>query len=161
MVLREFFHHHAIHRCITSMRRQYDMPLNDMIILYLQMVESLHLVRLIDHWFRLDVPLVSAFIEQWWPKMYTFHMSFGECMVMLQDVAYQLDLFFDGQYVSRCLTDFDRPAWDWFQELLSVLPSADCIDKFAVKCTWMQEIFRYLPQDADKEQSGGTRWRTS
>ncbi|KAL4373518.1 hypothetical protein AHAS_Ahas05G0089800 [Arachis hypogaea] len=35
--------------------------------------------------------------------------------------------------------------------LLGVLPPADCIDKFTVKCTWMQEIFSNLPQDADEK----------
>ncbi|XP_072080924.1 protein MAIN-LIKE 1-like [Arachis hypogaea] len=63
----------------------------------------------------------------------------------------------DGHYVSGCPTDFQRfidggrPAWVWFQELLGVLPPADCIDKFTVKCTWMQETFSHLPHDANEE----------
>ncbi|RYR32145.1 hypothetical protein Ahy_B01g057138 [Arachis hypogaea] len=36
-------------------------------------------------------------------------------------------------------------------ELLGVLPPANCIDKFTVKCTWMQETFSELPQGADYE----------
>ncbi|RYR60860.1 hypothetical protein Ahy_A04g017933 [Arachis hypogaea] len=80
-----------------------------------------------------------------------------ECTITLQDVAYQLVLPIDGQYVSGCLTDFKRyidgdyPTWAWFDELLGVLPLADCIDKFTVKCTWVQETFSDLLQGADEE----------
>ncbi|RYR50445.1 hypothetical protein Ahy_A07g037058 isoform B [Arachis hypogaea] len=87
--------------------------------------------------------------------MHTFHMSFRECMIILQDVAYQLGLPIDGQYINGCLTDFVRHieggclAWVWFEELLGVLPPANCIDKFTMKCTWFQETFSELPQGAD------------
>ncbi|RYR50447.1 hypothetical protein Ahy_A07g037058 isoform D [Arachis hypogaea] len=82
-------------------------------------------------------------------------MSFRECMIILQDVAYQLGLPIDGQYINGCLTDFVRHieggclAWVWFEELLGVLPPANCIDKFTMKCTWFQETFSELPQGAD------------
>ncbi|RYQ82488.1 hypothetical protein Ahy_B10g101076 [Arachis hypogaea] len=124
------------------MRRQVGMPLDDRIVLYLQMAGLCHLARLDETWFRLDEPLVSAFMERWRPEMHTFHMPFGECTITLQDVAYQLGLPIDGQYVSGYLTDFARhieggqPACVWFEELLGVLPPANCIDKFTVKCTW-------------------------
>ncbi|RYR79471.1 hypothetical protein Ahy_A01g004285 isoform B [Arachis hypogaea] len=39
--------------------------------------------------------------------MHTFHMPFGECTIMLQDVAYQLGLSVDRKVVTGCLTDFD------------------------------------------------------
>ncbi|XP_072064286.1 protein MAIN-LIKE 1-like [Arachis hypogaea] len=84
-------------------------------------------------------------------------MPFKKCTITLQDVAYQLGLSIDGQYVSGCLMEFERhikgghPAWAWFEELLGVLPSANCIDKFMVKCTWMQETFSEIPQGADDE----------
>ncbi|RYQ86392.1 hypothetical protein Ahy_B10g106065 [Arachis hypogaea] len=32
-----------------------------------------------------------------------------------------------------------------------ILPPADCIDKFTVKCTWMQDTFSELPQDVDED----------
>ncbi|RYQ96656.1 hypothetical protein Ahy_B08g092499 [Arachis hypogaea] len=57
-----------------------------------------HLARLNESWFRLDEPLVSAFVERWRPKIHTFQMSFGEYMITLHDVVYQLGLPIDGHY---------------------------------------------------------------
>ncbi|XP_025651739.1 protein MAIN-LIKE 1-like [Arachis hypogaea] len=129
------------HRCITSMRWQQGMRLNERIVPYLQMVGVYHLARLNETWFRLDEPLISAFIERWCLETHTFHMPFGECTISLQDVAYQLGLPIDEHYVSDFLTDFEqyikggRPAWAWFEELMSILPPANCIDKFVVRCS--------------------------
>ncbi|QHO16660.1 uncharacterized protein DS421_10g305420 [Arachis hypogaea] len=110
---------------------------------YLQMASLAHLAKLNNHWFKLDEPLVSALVERWHLEMHTFYLPFGKCTITLQDVMYQLGLSIDRQYVSGCLTDFERYidgnrlAWTWFEQLLGVLPPADCIDKFTVKCTWM------------------------
>ncbi|RYR19829.1 hypothetical protein Ahy_B03g064723 isoform G [Arachis hypogaea] len=82
------------------------MPLHDRIIPYLERAGLYHLARLNAHWFWLDEPLVSAFIERWRPETHTFHMPFGECTITLQDVAYQLGLPVDGQAASGCMTDF-------------------------------------------------------
>ncbi|RYR33214.1 hypothetical protein Ahy_A10g047772 [Arachis hypogaea] len=110
--------HIGAHRCISSMRRQHGMPLHDERIMpYIQMAGLAHLARLNDRWFRLDEPLVSAFMERCRSETHTFHMPFGECMITLQDVAYHLRLPIDGQCVSSCLMDFERyieggrPAW--------------------------------------------------
>ncbi|RYR16002.1 hypothetical protein Ahy_B04g072985 isoform B [Arachis hypogaea] len=62
-----------------------------------------HIARLNESWFRLDDPVVSAFVERWRPETHTFHMPFGECTITLQNVAYQLGLPIDGHFVSCCL----------------------------------------------------------
>ncbi|QHO00155.1 uncharacterized protein DS421_13g404060 [Arachis hypogaea] len=143
-------------RCISSMRLQQGMRLDERYVPYLQMAGLYHIARLNERWFRLDEPLISVFMERWRPETHTFHMPFGECTITLQDVAYQLRLSIDEHYVSSCLTDFQtyikggRPAWVWFQELLGVVPPANQIQKFAVNCRWFKETFRELPEKADE-----------
>ncbi|QHO54387.1 uncharacterized protein DS421_2g56320 [Arachis hypogaea] len=89
------------HRCISNMRQQHGMMLDDRIVLYLQMAGLYHLARLNESWFWLDKLLVSAFVERWRPETHTFHMPFGECTIILQDVAYHLGLLIDGQCMCR------------------------------------------------------------
>ncbi|RYQ85120.1 hypothetical protein Ahy_B10g104633 isoform D [Arachis hypogaea] len=80
------------------MRRQHGMPLDNRITPYLQMASLAHLAKLNDYWFKLDEPLVSAFVERWHPEMHTFHLPFRKCTITLQDVMYHLGLSIDGQY---------------------------------------------------------------
>ncbi|XP_016172713.1 protein MAIN-LIKE 2-like [Arachis ipaensis] len=148
------------------MRRQQGMRLDERYVPYLQMAGLYYLARLNDRWFRLNEPLVSAFVEQWRSETHTFHMPFVECTITLQDVAYQLGLPVDGRYVSGCLTDFQiyiqggRPAWVWFQELLGVLPLANQIQKFALFAdkSGNRIHMRWLPYVARLEEMGGYSW---
>ncbi|XP_057761768.1 pentatricopeptide repeat-containing protein At4g04790, mitochondrial-like isoform X2 [Arachis stenosperma] len=75
-------------KCIYSIRRQQNMPLHERITSYLEIARLYHLTRLNTHWFYVDEPLVSVFIERWCLETHTFHMPFGECTIMLQNVAY-------------------------------------------------------------------------
>ncbi|RYR74329.1 hypothetical protein Ahy_A02g009005 [Arachis hypogaea] len=144
-------------RVITAVRRQQNMPLHDRIIPYLETAGLYHLARLNSHWFWVNEPLLSAFIERWRPETHTFHMPFGECTITLQDVAYQLGLPIDGAPVSGCLTEFEnlmehgRPAWVWFRELFGELPPQSKVKQMTVCYTWFHERFRVLPADATDE----------
>ncbi|QHO11744.1 uncharacterized protein DS421_15g500830 [Arachis hypogaea] len=141
-------------RCVRTIRRQQKMILHDRIMPYLDSAGLLHVARLNDYWFKLDEPLISAFVERWRPETHTFHMPFGECTVTLQDVAYQFGLPVDGFPVSGCLSDFEqlmeggKPAWQWFEELFGELPPEDCIDEFTVSYGWFQNRLRVMPNDA-------------
>ncbi|XP_029150429.1 protein MAIN-LIKE 2-like [Arachis hypogaea] len=111
--------------------------MDERIVSYLQMTSLYHLTRLNETWFRLDEPLVNAFVERWHPEMHTFHMSFGEYTITLQDVAYQLGLPIVRQYV---MPDGEQ---------LGVSPHANCNDKFTMRCSWMQDTFGEIPDGAD------------
>ncbi|XP_052116114.1 protein MAIN-LIKE 2-like [Arachis duranensis] len=56
--------------------------------------------------FIFDNTLISAFVERWRPETHTFHLSWGECTITLQDVAYHLGLCTDGEPVGGCMRDF-------------------------------------------------------
>ncbi|KAL4337028.1 hypothetical protein AHAS_Ahas12G0069200 [Arachis hypogaea] len=144
-------------RCISSVRRQQNMKLHDRVIPYLKVAGLEQVARLNAHWFKLDEPLISAFVERWRPETHTFHMPFGECTVTLQDVSYQLGLPIDGEAVSGCLSDFEqlmeggKPSWTWFQELFGELPPVKCINKFTVTYKWFQTRFEVLPDNASED----------
>ncbi|RYR35163.1 hypothetical protein Ahy_A10g050301 isoform G [Arachis hypogaea] len=90
------------------------MPMHDRIIPYLERAGLYHLARLNSHWFWLDEPLVSAFVERWRPETHTFHMPFGECTVTLQDLFGELP---PPNKVKQMTVHFT-----WFHERFSVLP---------------------------------------
>ncbi|XP_072058090.1 uncharacterized protein [Arachis hypogaea] len=50
-------------QCVRNIRRQQKMILHDRIVSYLDSAELLHVARLNDYWFKLEKPLISAFVE--------------------------------------------------------------------------------------------------
>ena len=78
-------------------------------------------------YFDYDSALISALVEQWCPEMHTFHLSFGECTSTLQDIAFQLGLYIDGEPVSGCTSNWEtylnRDLWSFCKELLGAVPN--------------------------------------
>ncbi|RYQ90209.1 hypothetical protein Ahy_B09g096439 isoform M [Arachis hypogaea] len=139
------------------MKRQHGMRLDDRIVLYLQMAGLYHLARLNESWFRLDKPLVSAFIERWRPETHTFHMPFGECTITLQDVAYHLGLPIDGQY--ETFSDLSQGADDetvrrYARAYIMMLLSTQLFGDKSGTCLHI----RWLPYVARLEDMGQYSW---
>ncbi|MED6179975.1 hypothetical protein PIB30_005774 [Stylosanthes scabra] len=59
---------HNVHieryRCIVSVRQQIEMDLHPRVVQYVQRAGLLPVARLTDYWFKVDEPLISAFIER-------------------------------------------------------------------------------------------------
>ncbi|MFQ6662614.1 hypothetical protein Gotur_030403, partial [Gossypium turneri] len=50
---------------------------------------------------KFDPKCISALIERWRPKTYTFHLPCGECIITLEDVQLQLGLSVDGSALTE------------------------------------------------------------
>ncbi|RYQ99488.1 hypothetical protein Ahy_B07g087423 [Arachis hypogaea] len=133
------------------------MSLDERIIPYLQMAGLAHLSRLNDHWFRLDEPLVSSFVEKRCPETHTFHMPFEEYTIMLQDVAYQLGLPINEQY--ETFSDLSHGADEetvkrYTRAYITRLLSTQLLgDKSGTRMH-----IRWLPYVARLEDMGRYRW---
>ncbi|KAK5838961.1 hypothetical protein PVK06_007711 [Gossypium arboreum] len=55
--------------------------------------------------FELRANLISALVERWRLETYTFHLSCGECIITLEDVALQLGLQVDDVPITELRND--------------------------------------------------------
>ncbi|MBA0864353.1 hypothetical protein Goshw_002065, partial [Gossypium schwendimanii] len=56
---------------------------------------------------KLNPKLISALIERWRLETHTFHLSCGECTIILEDVQLQLGLLVDGSALTGSVQSAD------------------------------------------------------
>ncbi|QHN81561.1 uncharacterized protein DS421_20g687940 [Arachis hypogaea] len=54
----------------------------------------------------LDNTLISAFIESCHLETHTFHLSWEECIITLQDMTYHLGMHIDKDLIGGCMRNF-------------------------------------------------------
>ncbi|KAK5819527.1 hypothetical protein PVK06_024534 [Gossypium arboreum] len=103
---------------------------------------SATLIRMFD----LKYDLISALVKQWRPKTHTFHLSCGECTIMLEDVTLQLRLPIDGFAVTgySTLSTLETLCDD----LLRHLPDVGDDKLMTLRFSWLKANFKYLPNNA-------------
>ncbi|KAK1379395.1 PMD domain-containing protein [Heracleum sosnowskyi] len=93
-----------------------------------------------------DAGLISAFVERWHPETHTFHFSFGEATITLEDVYYILGLPVGGYPV---FTEEGLPDASLVLEVLGVDPNivdeerstATTIQKGGINILWLVNNF--------------------
>ncbi|KAK5842275.1 hypothetical protein PVK06_004611 [Gossypium arboreum] len=100
---------------------------------------------------KLDLPLINALVKRWRPKMYTFHLSYDECTITLDDVSLQLDLSTNRDVVTGPIIS---AGWTGTcEQLLGKVSNKFMGSKFKMK--WLEDNFQIidaLVSDAKKEQ---------
>ncbi|RYQ79333.1 hypothetical protein Ahy_Scaffold6g108059 [Arachis hypogaea] len=86
--------------------------------------------------------LEPALVERWRPETYTFHLPWGECTVILEDVAMQLGLPIDGE----------PDIWQWCEELLGEVPDGHVwTTKYNIKLKWLRSRLQRMPLDSPED----------
>ena len=90
-------------------------------------------------YFDYNSALISVLVEQWCSETHTFHLPYGKCTVMLQDVAFQLGLRVDGEPVNGCTSNWEthlnHDIWSFYKELLGVVPEESDMQGCTIKLT--------------------------
>ncbi|XP_027184201.1 serine/threonine-protein phosphatase 7 long form homolog [Coffea eugenioides] len=84
-----------------------------------------------------DHALITSLVERWRPETYTFYLSVGEVIVILQDVEVLWGLHIDGPPVTEI--DTSRTVQEWgllCEELINFSPMLSDFDgqRFKLEC---------------------------
>ncbi|MBA0689156.1 hypothetical protein Goari_006895 [Gossypium aridum] len=103
---------------------------------------------------KLDPKLISALVERWRPKTHTFHLSCGECTIILEDVQLQLGLPMNESVVTRSVQSAN---WGTVcYELLGVVP--EMITGGRIEMARLRNNFVKLAKDSTKERRVQYAW---
>ncbi|RZB69201.1 Serine/threonine-protein phosphatase 7 long form-like [Glycine soja] len=100
--------------------------------------------------FKIDHHLVTALVERWRPETHTFHLSVGECTIILEDATLQLGIRVDGRPITGA-TYYD---WEEMceQYLGVVLPKGEVVVGSTIKLKWLQDNMPPLPLEPTQQQ---------
>ncbi|MBA0780218.1 hypothetical protein Gotri_004348, partial [Gossypium trilobum] len=97
----------SIDRVLQYFIRNLPDPPSLLIEIYLRKAGFWHMAN-IGQRCKLDLKLISAFVERWRPETHTLHLPCGECTITLEDMQLQLRLPVDGSILTKFVQSADR-----------------------------------------------------
>ncbi|KAE8667599.1 Detected protein of unknown function [Hibiscus syriacus] len=101
--------------------------------------------------YKLVSGLISALIERWRPETHTFHLSWGECTINLEDVAMQLGVQTNGMPV--VLQHEYKNMEELCSAFLGKTPVTPECKGWLVKLSWLKNQFQLQPNSTGQEIS--------
>ena len=75
------------------------LQVDDRVLEVVELAGLSYIHRLLGGGLELNRALLTALVEKWRPETHTFHLTVGEAMITLQDVAVIMGLSIEGQAV--------------------------------------------------------------
>ena len=82
--------------------------------------------------------MIIALVERWRPETHTFHLSVGEAIITLRDVAILTDLPVSGRAVTGPTPSHTK---ERIHRMFGVLPLNEAMVGSSVKAKWMLNTF--------------------
>lgn len=121
-------------------------------------------IRFLQHWgfgmfvnsravMQNDVSLITALVERWRPETNTFHFTFGEMTVTLEDVYMLTGLPVVGEAVTVLEDMAMKNSWlyNWHDPTLSLEERERGWDRGGVKLSFLREHYSVCPDKEDRE----------
>lgn len=100
-----------------------------------------------------DVSLITSLVERWRPETNTFHFTFGEMSITLEDVYMLMGLPITGAPVTILESVTFKHAWlyTWPDPDLSLEERKEALERGGVKLNFLRERYCVCPSDDDLE----------